>query len=302
MYWMLPPFQFFTTLETPAIKVLVRKLLIVDHTQLLWKESIWLLSLVSMFFFSFEHEAKSQSIPWWAAKFKEKNYSLTALGSKITVNSDCSHEVKRRLIPGRKGTTNLDSILKSRDITANKGLYSQSYGFSSSHVQIWELDHRVGWAPKNWCFWTEVLEKTLESPLDSKEIKPVNPKGNQPWIFTERTDPKAEVSILQPSDAKSQLTGKVPDAGKDWGQEEKGVTGWDGWMASPTQEAWVWASSGRWRWAGKPGVLQSTVSQSWTQLSDWTTTTTGGGIGKWETHEKKKPERSPQFCDWLQAA
>ena len=192
MYWMLPPFQFFTTLETPAIKVLVRKLLIVDHTQLLWKESIWLLSLVSMFFFfSFEHEAKSQSIPWWAAKFKEKNYSLNVLGSKITVNSDCSHEVKRRLIPGRKGTTNLDSILKSRDITANKGLYSQSYGFSSSHVQIWELDHRVGWAPKNWCFWTEVLEKTLESPLDSKEIKPVNPKGNQPWIFTERTDPKA---------------------------------------------------------------------------------------------------------------
>ena len=90
-------------------------------------------------------------------------------------------------------------------------------------------------ASKNWCFWTVVLEKTLESPLDYKEIKPVDPKVNQPWIFIEKTDAKAEVPILWPPDAKSWLTGKDPDAGKDWGQEEKGVTGWDGWMASQTQ-------------------------------------------------------------------
>ena len=99
--------------------------------------------------------------------------------------------------------------------------YSQRYDFSGSHVQILELDHKKGWALKNWCFQTVVLEKTLESPLDSKKIKPVNPKGNQPWTFFERTDAEAEAPILWPPDAKIQLTGKDPDAGKDWGQEEK---------------------------------------------------------------------------------
>ena len=107
---------------------------------------------------------------------------------------------------------------------ANKGPYNQSYHFSSSYVRMWKLDHKEGWAPKNWCFWTVVLEKTLESSLDSKEIKPVNPKGNQPWIFVGRTDVKGEAPVLWPPDAKSQLTGKDPDAGKDWGQEEKGAT------------------------------------------------------------------------------
>ena len=106
----------------------------------------------------------------------------------------------------------------------DKGTCIQSYGFSSSHVQIWELDHKEGWAPKNWCFWTVVLEKTLESLLDNKEIKPVNPKGNQFWIFTERTDAEAEAPTLWPPDVKSRLFGKDPDAGKDWGQEEKGET------------------------------------------------------------------------------
>ena len=91
------------------------------------------------------------------------------LGSKITANGDCSHEIKRRLLLGRKVMTNLDSILKSSDIT-NKGLSSQSYGFSSGHVWMWELDYKETWAPKSWCFWTVVLEKTLESPLDCKEI------------------------------------------------------------------------------------------------------------------------------------
>ena len=101
------------------------------------------------------------------------------LGSKITAYGDCSHEIKRRLLLGRKAMTNLDSVLKSRHYFANKGPSSQSYGFSSSHVWMWELDHKESWTLKNWCFWTMVLEKTLESSLDYKEIKPVNPKGNQ---------------------------------------------------------------------------------------------------------------------------
>ena len=109
------------------------------------------------------------------------------LGSKITADGDCSHEIKRSLLLGIKAMINLDSILKSRDI-ADKGPSSWSYGFSSSHVWMWDLDHKESWALKNWCFWTVVLEKTLESPLECKEIKTVNPKGNQSWIFIERTD------------------------------------------------------------------------------------------------------------------
>ena len=105
---------------------------------------------------------------------------------------------------------------------ANKDLYSQSYGFSCSHVRIWELDHKEGWAPKNWCFWTMELEKAPESLLDCKEIKPVNPKENQPWIFIGRTDTEAKAQILWLPDAKSRLVGKDSDAGKDWGQEERG--------------------------------------------------------------------------------
>ena len=148
------------------------------------------------------------------------------LGSKITVDTDGIHEIRRRLLLGRKAMTNLHSVLKSKDIYlfADKGLYSQSYGLSSSHVQMWELDHKEGWASKNWCFQTVVLEKVLDNPLDSKEIKPVNPKRNQPWIFIGRTDDEAEVPILWLPDAKSWLIGKDAVAGKDWGQEEKGVT------------------------------------------------------------------------------
>ena len=115
-------------------------------------------------------------------------------------------------------------IKKQRHDFADKGQSSQSYGFSSSHVRMWALDHKESWVPKNWCFWTVVLEKTLESPLDFKEIKPVNPQGNQPWIFILRTDAEAEAPILWPTDAKNWLTGKDPDAGKDGGQENKGAT------------------------------------------------------------------------------
>ena len=125
--------------------------------------------------------------------------------------------------------TNLDSVLKSRNITLPTNIYSQSYGFSISHVSTWELDHKQGWVPKNWCFRIVVLEKTLESPLDSKEIKPVNPKGNQPRIFIGRTDAEAEALIW------SQLNGKDPDPGKDWGEDEKGtaedeMVGWHHWL------------------------------------------------------------------------
>ena len=115
-------------------------------------------------------------------------------------------------------------IKNQRHHFSNTGLYSQSYSFSSGHVWMWELEHQEGWAPKNWCFHTVVLEKTLESPLDSKEIKQVNPNGNQTWIIVGRTDDEVKVPILWPPDVKSQLIGKDSDAGKDWGYEEKGTT------------------------------------------------------------------------------
>ena len=115
-------------------------------------------------------------------------------------------------------------IQKQRHYFANKGLSRQGYGFSSSRVGMWKLDHKQGWTPKNWRFWAVVLEKTLESPLDCKEIQPVHPKGDQCWVFIGRTDVEAETPVLWPPDAKSWLIGKDPDAGKDWGQEEKGMT------------------------------------------------------------------------------
>ena len=114
-------------------------------------------------------------------------------------------------------------IKKQRQYFTNTGLSSQNYRFSSSHVWMWELDYKESWALKNWCFWTVVLKKTLQSPLDNKEMKPVNPKGNQPWIFIGRTDAEAETPILWPPDAKSWLIGKDPDAGKDW-RQKKGTT------------------------------------------------------------------------------
>ena len=144
------------------------------------------------------------------------------VGFKITADGDCSHEIKRHLLLGRKAMTNLDTVLESRDITLPTRSIVKAMVFRS-HVQMWEMDHNEGWVPKNWCFWTVVLKKNLESPMDSKEIKPVNPKGNQPWIFIGRTDAEAKAPVLWPPDGKSWLTGKDPDAGKDWGQEEKGA-------------------------------------------------------------------------------
>ena len=143
------------------------------------------------------------------------------LGSRITVDGYCSCEIKRCLLLGRKAMTNLDSILRNRVLTS-----SQSYGFSSSHVWMWDLDHREGWALKNWCFQTVVLQKTLESLLDCKVIKPVNPKGNQPWIFIGRTHAEAEAQVFWPLHVKSWLIGKDPGAGKYWRQTgEEGSRG-----------------------------------------------------------------------------
>ena len=120
--------------------------------------------------------------------------------------------------------TNLDSILKKRHYFAYKGPSSQGYGFSSGHVWMWELDYKQSWAPKKWCFWTVVLEKTLKSPLDCKEIKPVHPKGNQSWIFILSIEAEVEAPMLWPPHAKNRLIVKDPDAGKDWRLDEKGTT------------------------------------------------------------------------------
>ena len=150
-------------------------------------------------------------------------------------------------------------ILKSFYIIVKK--LNQGYVFSSSHVWMWKLDYKESWTPKNWCFWIVVLEKTLKSPLDCKEIQPVHPKGNQSWMFIVRTDVEAEAPINCPPDAKSWLIWKAPDAGKDWRREERGRQRWDGWMTPLTQWAWVWVNSGSWWWTGRPGVLQSMGSQ-----------------------------------------
>ena len=181
--------------------------------------------------------------------------------------------------------TNLDRALKSRDITMLTNIcIVKTAGFSSYHVQMWELDHKEGWTLKNWCFWTVVLEKALESPLDCKEIQPVNPKENQPWIYTGRTDAKADAPIFWPPDAKSLLIGKDPDAGKDWGQEEKGTTqdeivGWHHWLNAPEFEKTLGDSEGQ----GSMACFSSWGCKE-TQISYWTTTTT-------ELEERKKVKK-----------
>ena len=134
-------------------------------------------------------------------------------------------------------------IKKQSHYLANISLSRPSYGFSSSHVWMWELDCTESCTPKNWWFWIVVLEKILESPLDWKDFQSLHPKGIESWILIERTDAEAETPILRAPDVKNWLTGKDPDAGKDWRLEEKGKTGWDGWIASPTWWTWVWVNS-----------------------------------------------------------
>ena len=152
------------------------------------------------------------------------NSGWLIFGAPKSANGDCSHEIKRHLFLGKKIMTNLDSIFKSRDITLPIKVHLVKAMVFPVVMYGCELGYKESRALKNWCFWTLVLEKTLESSLDSREIKPVNPKGNQPQIIIERTAVEAEMPILWPPDAKNCLIWKDPDAGKDWGQAEKGMT------------------------------------------------------------------------------
>ena len=184
--------------------------------------------LTEPFFDSINKEVKVKValsyLTLWPHGLMETVREFIFLGSKITADGDCSHEIKRHFLLGRKIYHQpRQNIKKQKHYFANKVLPSQSYGFSSSHVWMGELDHKESWGLKNWCFWT-ALEKTLESRLDCKEIQPVHPKGNQSWIFIGRTDAEAEASILWPPDAKNWLFRKDLDAGKNWKQEEKGTT------------------------------------------------------------------------------
>ena len=165
-------------------------------------------------------------------------------------------------------------IKKQRHYFADKGPSSQNYGFSSSHVWMWELDRKKSWVPKNWHFWTVVLEKTLESPLDCKKINPIHPKGNQSWIFIGRTDAKAEAPILWPSDGKNWLIRKDPDAGKDWRHKEKGMTEdemveWHHWLNAHEFEQGLGVDDGQKAWrAAVHGVAKSqTLLSVWTELN-----------------------------------
>ena len=192
-------------------------------------------------------------------------------GSKITADGDCSHEIKRHLLLGIKDMTNLYSILKSRDITSSTVTHLVKAMVSSSHVWMWELDYEESWKPKNWCFWTIVLEKTLESPWDCKAIQPVHPKRDQSWVFIGRTDAEAETPILWPPDVKNWLIGKDPDVGKDWRWEEKGTTedemvGWHHWIYGHEFELAPDLVMDREVWHA---VVQG-VTKSWTWLSNWT--------------------------------
>ena len=172
------------------------------------------------------------------------------LGSKITADGNCSHE--------RKAMTNLDRILKSRDYFAYKGPYSQSYGFSCGHVWMWDLQYKESWAPKNWCLWTVVLEKTLESPLNTKEIKLVSPKGINHEYLLEGLKLKLQYFGYLIRRADSLEKTLIP--GKTESRRRRGDRGWDGWVASLTQWTWVWVKD-REAWpAANCGV---TKSQTW---------------------------------------
>ena len=158
--------------------------------------------------------AANPSIWWWDGGLQQSIYSLAvpACSPGMFRDSKESYDQPRQ------------HIKMQRYYFVNKGPSSQGYGFSSGHVWMWELDYKESWAPKNWCFWTVLLEKILESPLDYKKIQPVHPKGDQSWVFIGRTDVEAETPVLWPPDVKSWLIWKDPDAGKDWRREEKGTT------------------------------------------------------------------------------
>ena len=183
-------------------------------------------------------------------------------------------------------------IQKQRHYFTNKGMPSQGYGFSSSHVWMRELNQKKAECRRIDAFWTVVLEKTLESPLDCKEIKPVTPKGNQSWIFIGRTDTEVETPILWPPDAKNWLLGKDPDAGKDWRQEEKGTTdnemvGWHHWLNGKEFEQLQEMVKDREAWLAVHGVTKSQ-----TLLSNWTTAVKGSAIVLGESQRKSRGRKN----------
>ena len=200
------------------------------------------------------------------------------LGSTIPGDSDCSHEMKGHLLLGRKAMVNLDRVLKIRDITLPTKVPIVKDIVFPIVVYGWELDHKESWELKNWCFRTVVLEKNLESPLDCKEIKPINPKENQLWIFIRRANAEAEASILWPPDPKNWLIGKDRDAGKNWRQEEKGTTEdemveWHHQLSGHEFEQTLETVKDREAWC----AAVNGVAKSQTRLSDWTTTARSSG-------------------------
>ena len=209
---------------------------------------------------------------WW------KQWETLFFGAPKSLQMVTAAMKLRHFAPWKKSyDQHRQRVKKQRHSFANKGPSSQSYGFSCSHVWMWEVDYEERWAPKNWCFWTVVLENTLESPLACKEIQPVNPQGNQSWILIRRTDAEAETPILWLADAKNWPSWKYPDAGKDWRWEEKGTT-------EDEMVGWHHGLNGRefnfrsWWWTGRPGVLQSmglqrvrhdlVTGMKWTALRD----------------------------------
>ena len=204
----------------------------------------------------------------------ERVIDFIFLGSKITANGDCSHEIKRHFLLERKAMTNLESIWKSRDITLPTKVHlSQGSGFSSGHVWMWELDYKESWVLKNWCFWTMVLEKTLESLLDCKEIKPVHSREISPEYSLEGLMLKLKLQYF------GHLIEELSHLKRPWCWEwfKEGVKGdnraWNGWMASLTPWTWVWVSSRSWWWTGRPGVLQpmglQIVWYDWANELNW---------------------------------
>ena len=204
-----------------------------------------------------------------------KQWQTIFLGSKITADGDCNHENKRQvsfIFPWKKSYDQpRQHIKKQRHYFANKGPSSQSCGFSSSHVWMWELDSKESWVPKNGCFWAVVLKKILENPLDFKEIQPVHSK-DQSWVFIGRTNVETETPILFTwCEELTQL--KRPRCWERLKAGGEGDRAWDGWMASRTQWAWIWVNSRSWWWTGRPGVLQfmrsHRVRHAWVTELNW---------------------------------
>ena len=209
----------------------------------------------------------------WGSSGKSDRLFLGALKSLQMVTAA---RKLRHLLLGKKVMTNLDSILKSRDIILPTKVHLvKAMVFSSGHVWMWELDYKENWAPKNWCFWTVVLEKTLESPLDCKEIQPVHHKGNKSWVFIIK-----DWCWSWKSNTLATWCKEVTHLKRPWCWEKLKVgregddRNWDGWMASLTQWTWIWVNSGSWDWTGRPGMLQSTglqrVRQDWVTELNWT--------------------------------